>query len=89
MRPPVVFQVGADYLTSMEQSPCCWIVEKAKEHNPKLIVMGSRGLGTVRRTILGSVSDYVLHHAHCAVAVCHASDELKQTKVASGYTLLK
>ena len=32
--------------------------------------MGTRGLGTVRRTILGSVSDYVLHHAHCPVCIC-------------------
>ena len=35
-----------------------------------MIVMGTRGLGTVRRTILGSVSDYVLHHAHCPVIIC-------------------
>jgi len=34
------------------------------------IVVGTRGLGSVRRTILGSVSDYVVHHAHCPVIVC-------------------
>ena len=28
-----------------------------------VIVMGTRGLDTVRRTFLGSVSDYVIHHA--------------------------
>ena len=28
------------------------------------------GMGTMRRTILGSVSDYVVHHAHCPVTVC-------------------
>ncbi|CAH1790063.1 unnamed protein product [Owenia fusiformis] len=38
------------------------IVKFAKEENATMIVMGSRGLGAVRRTILGSVSDYVLHH---------------------------
>ena len=35
-----------------------------------MIVLGTRGQGTVRRTILGSVSDYVVHHAHVPVTVC-------------------
>lgn len=35
--------------------------------------MGSRGLGTIRRTILGSVSDYVVHHANVPVVVCPPS----------------
>lgn len=34
-----------------------------------LVVVGSRGLGAVRRTILGSVSDYVVHHSKCPVIV--------------------
>ncbi len=42
----------------------------AKSEHVTLIVMGTRGLGTLRRTILGSVSDYVLHHAHCPVIIC-------------------
>ncbi|PAA76834.1 hypothetical protein BOX15_Mlig026982g3, partial [Macrostomum lignano] len=40
------------------------IVEIANEEDVSLIVMGNRGMGTLRRTFLGSVSDYVLHHAH-------------------------
>lgn len=35
-----------------------------------MIVTGTRGMGKVRRTILGSVSDYLVHHAHCPVVVC-------------------
>jgi len=46
------------------------IVDIAKAEEAAMIVMGTRGLGTVRRTILGSVSDYVLHHSHCPVVVC-------------------
>jgi len=46
------------------------ICRVAEEEHPTMIVIGTRGLGTIRRTILGSVSDYVLHHAKCPVIVC-------------------
>lgn len=46
------------------------IVRLAEEENATMIVMGTRGLGKVRRTIMGSVSDFVVHHAHCPVIVC-------------------
>ncbi|XP_076448399.1 putative universal stress protein SERP1273 isoform X3 [Babylonia areolata] len=50
------------------------IVRAAEEEGVTCIVTGSRGLGTVRRTLLGSVSDYVLHHAHVPVLVCRHKD---------------
>jgi len=45
------------------------IVDLALEEKVCMIVMGTRGQGTIRRTIMGSVSDYVVHHAHCPVVV--------------------
>ena len=33
------------------------------------IVIGSRGLGAIRRSLMGSVSDSVVRHAHCPVFV--------------------
>ena len=45
------------------------ICSEAKNENVDLIVTGARGLSTARRTILGSVSDYVVHHTHCPVCV--------------------
>ena len=38
------------------------------------ILIGARGLGRVR-SLMGSVSNYVLHNAPTAVFVAHAPDE--------------
>jgi len=45
------------------------IVALAEELQADLIVMGCRGLGGVRRALMGSVSDSVVRHAHCPVLV--------------------
>jgi nucleotide-binding universal stress UspA family protein len=45
------------------------IVRVAEDIGAGLIVMGSRGLGGVRRALMGSVSDSVIRHAHCPVLV--------------------
>ena len=45
------------------------IIEVAEEIGAGLIVMGSRGYGRLRRTLLGSVSDAVVRHAHCPVTI--------------------
>ena len=45
------------------------IVDLAQEIGAGLIVMGSRGLGGIRRALMGSVSDSVVRHAHCPVMV--------------------
>jgi len=45
------------------------IVALARKHDATLIVMGSRGLSPMRELLLGSVSEKVIRHAHCAVTV--------------------
>jgi nucleotide-binding universal stress UspA family protein len=49
------------------QHPVQALVEAA--HVARLVVVGSRGPGTVRSALLGSVSHGVMHHATCPVAV--------------------
>ena len=49
-----------------------------------MIVTGTRGMGKVRRTILGSVSDYLVHHAHCPVVVCRRPCDIKKRHASSG-----
>lgn len=46
------------------------IVTAAAEGGADFIVVGSRGMGTIRRTLLGSVSDYLVHHSNIPVFIC-------------------
>ena len=46
------------------------IVTAAAECGADFIVVGSRGMGTIRRTLLGSVSDYLVHHSKIPVFIC-------------------
>lgn len=59
--------------SAQSESPGEGIVNTAIELDADMIIMGSRGMGTIRRTILGSVSDYVVHHANVPVVVCPPS----------------
>jgi nucleotide-binding universal stress UspA family protein len=45
------------------------IVHLAEDLGAGLVVIGSRGRGGIRRTLMGSVSDSVVRHAHCPVLV--------------------
>ena len=48
------------------------IVAAADSENADLIVVGSHGRSGVSRFFIGSVSDYVVRHAHCPVMVVRA-----------------
>ena len=50
-------------------SPVDVISQVAEDEHADLIVLGSRGIGSFQRFLLGSVSDGVAHHAHCPVLI--------------------
>jgi len=50
-------------------SPGTVITKIADEENTDLIVMGDKGHGTVRKFLLGSVSNHVLHYSNRAILV--------------------
>ena len=52
-----------------EGAPAAEIVTLGEEIGAGLIVVGSRGLGGLRRALMGSVSDSVVRHSHCPVLV--------------------
>ncbi|KAJ3032835.1 hypothetical protein HDV00_007030 [Rhizophlyctis rosea] len=55
------------------------ICRKIQEVDADALIMGSRGQGAFRRMVLGSVSDYCLHHATCPIIIIKdTSDTTKQ-----------
>lgn len=55
-------------------SPESRIVETAEDSHADLIVLGSHGHTRWERLLLGSVSNSVVHHAHCSVLVVRSPD---------------
>ncbi|XP_011094180.1 universal stress protein A-like protein [Sesamum indicum] len=53
----------------LEGDPKDRICQAAEQLQVDLVVVGSRGLGTIKRALLGSVSNYCAHHAHCPVLI--------------------
>ena len=59
-----------DFTMEPSNKPGEAIVRMAHDKEATMIIMGTRGLGAIRRTLMGSISDYVVQHAHCPVIVC-------------------
>lgn len=69
------FQMTGEVVRIQGGDPGHQIVEKTKEMNVDFLVTGSRGLGKLRRTLMGSVSDYLVHHARIPVMVYKRTDK--------------
>ncbi|KAK9906052.1 hypothetical protein M0R45_000097 [Rubus argutus] len=71
--------VHAETLT-MTGDPKDVICQATEQMHVDLLVVGSRGLGMVKRAFLGSVSDYCAHHAACPVVIVKPPRESAATK---------
>lgn len=56
-------------------SPHHTIVAVAEEVQPDWIIMGSRGASNLKEIVMGSVSQYVLHHISCPVMIVKDNDK--------------
>lgn len=45
------------------------LCEAVEKYHASILVVGSHGYGAIKRAVLGSVSDYCAHHAHCTVMI--------------------
>ena len=54
------------------------ICDHAKEWSAELVMVGSHGRKGLGEMLLGSVSNYVMHHAPCSVLVVHEPNATKR-----------
>nr|CAX69632.1 Universal stress protein [Schistosoma japonicum] len=56
--------IQMEYIMQIGNKPGELIVDLIKKLSVDVVLIGNRGLGALRRTFLGSVSEYVLHHCN-------------------------
>ncbi|PZD70933.1 Putative universal stress protein [Acaryochloris thomasi RCC1774] len=59
--------------------PARSLCDVARTWNADVIVMGRRSQNVLRKALLGSISNYVTHHAPCSVLIVHNQDSPEST----------
>lgn len=67
--------------------PSSTICDFARSCRADVIVIGRRGYSRLQELILGSVSNYVIHHAPCSVLLVRTPIELEQLASASAASI--
>ena len=58
---------------SVSGDPCDALIEVARDVGADLVVVGNRGMTSVKRFVLGSVPNKISHHAPCSVLIVDTS----------------
>ncbi|KAF5823489.1 putative universal stress protein A [Helianthus annuus] len=53
----------------LEGNPKEMLCQAVEEMHFDLLVVGSRGLGAIKRALLGSISDFCAHHSRCPILI--------------------
>ncbi|QQQ80190.1 universal stress protein [Saccharothrix sp. 6-C] len=64
----ILGEAGGDVRAVLAEGDARDVLVRASR-DAALLVVGSRGAGPIREVLLGSVSSYCVHHAHCPVVV--------------------
>ena len=75
---PALARAGTTTYVAAVGRPAQEILKVAKRRRCDLIVMGSRGLGGIRKLLLGSTTDGVVHHASIPVLVIKSGKPRKR-----------
>nr|XP_043611921.1 universal stress protein A-like protein [Erigeron canadensis] len=59
----------------LEGDPKEMLCQAVEQMHFDLLVVGSRGLGAIKRAFLGSISDFCAHHAKCPVLIVKPSNK--------------
>ena len=74
-RTRAVGPAGAEGEVLVSEAGAGWgLVEAARNENVDLLVVGAEDKGWLARLVGGSVSDHLVHHAHCPVLVVRHDD---------------
>ena len=71
----IAHQVGADDVIIRVDSgdPAAVLLDAAQDMSADVIVVGSKGMTSAKRFVLGNVPNKVSHHASCDVVIVHTA----------------
>jgi len=75
---PALARAGTTRYVAAVGQPAQEILRVAKRRRCDLIVIGSRGLGGIRKLLLGSTTDHVVHHASIPVLAIRSRKPTKR-----------